>query len=356
MHAWALGIDELDIQPFNGTKPHFGTNTPLNHAQLTETIKSTSENLDAKIASALQAGGITLGKNEVLSLSVNGQGGIIVWPDGNLGQERAASIQVALNRDASIGKDMLLSHLQRETALTRNIGYSGIPHDPFYEALLLETILDREWGLSLSDFTANRNYNWLDPNSYQLASKSQGDDFIQYLFENEKVLYDRIRDLAVSGWTDSLIATPLANIAYGFSYANGILVQNRVTDQQGMNRLSGAVAATAGLWRGNADFSVALDKDGHFVNAQVHQHVNGQEAAHRLELTLEKLFTAPDAYFFNHIAGENGIMNLLAFDSHRLFQFMHGPDAEGLQDFKVVLSGSINPDSWYDLARPSWMS
>ena len=323
--AWALGLNVVD-SPLT-----FG----VDKAQLTDKIKVTSQNLDDKIADALKAGNITLGKNETLKLSVNNHGEVKV-ADGVIGRARADEIQKVLNQDSSIGKDMLLSHAQRDIM---NVGVKQSSSFTNTLAILTNEILEREMGVPLSDFSLNTAHSdEVGAKNYTISCEGKGDEFIENLFENERALYHKIE-----AYVSQVESDPeSANFEYGFSYSNGILVENGATDERGMQQQAKAITAKLLVAQNNsADYFVELDSEGNYVRSDVSRIKGGDPTiTSQFGMQLMNFFTRPQ-WLNGLTTGEGGVTKLFSFDSMRLLQYQLGPEAEGLKDFKTIIAGSI---------------
>ena len=322
--AWALGLNAID------SLLTFG----VDKAQLTEKIKATSQGLDEKIAAALKSNNITLGKNEKLSLSVNNKGEVTV-ADGVMGKTRAEDIQKALNQDSSIGQDMLLSHAQRSIM---NTGIKSNAADSNSTAILFDQLLQREYGVSLSDFSRNTNHSdQYGVKNYSISSESGGEELVASLYDNERALYHKIESYVNQVHDDP----DSASFEYGFSYSNGILVENGQTDASGMKEQARDILHRAMLVD-SADFSVELDAEGNYIRSNVNQ-VQGADSSYARQLNqrLTSFFARPEGWLNNMTTGTNGVTKLFSFDSMRLLQYNLGEDAKELTDFKAVIAGSI---------------
>ncbi|MGL4593838.1 MAG: hypothetical protein ACRCUY_03810 [Thermoguttaceae bacterium] len=283
-----------------------------------------AKKLDSMVADKLKQNGIILGDKETLNFSINKSGEIKVDVKGISDDQKRASIEKALNGDQDFTTQLKYTHALREM--------TKIEPDAVSYRFILETHMQRELGLSLDEFRAPDDF------SRRMTYKGENVDWIDQMYDEERLLYSNI--------VENADVTRVPEYELAFSFRNGIVIENGVSDLAGMNkRLDTGFRPNADI---TADLTLTLDGKGDYVNSSVTRlQILGEEIkdpaafeqAHG-RLVANATGANKGETYWNPFAG--GVLQELAFDAKRLLTFEFGVDVETMNDVKIEIIGHVD--------------
>jgi hypothetical protein len=339
--AWALGLKQG-----GGAFGLFGfVNTEVGIRTLRAQMQANRESIDDKITGILRSNNITLGKNETLNITVNQRGEISVG-DGVSGSKRER-IERLLNEDKTLAHDLLFTHAERQLAVQ---GDGMMPNGNASAAtrfILTDTILRREFGVSLNDFQlANFNSDgatlWQPFHSVVPKGSDSG-----MLFKGVHALLDRIANEERALYEDMMAALRHldehdGDFEVSFAYRNGVTIEKGATDQAALDRASERFNNNPFTMR--AQSSITIDPSGRVLNTQI---INAGNFGNIAEATrrISEFFNLADRneFMLNSWMPTQSRLQQYAFDAQRLFQFNTGVDAATAKTMNVTFgtSGAI---------------
>ncbi|MDR1269952.1 MAG: hypothetical protein LBK82_10535 [Planctomycetaceae bacterium] len=340
--AWALGIDTEGMSYKEANEAiHINQSTIANlHSQ----AQATTEKLDEKITSILKTNNIVLDDKETLNLTVNEKGEISIGK--GISEDKRTVLEKLLNEDKTLGQDLLFSHAQRQMT---NFGIAKVDKNSYQ--ILADSLLQREFGISLSDLEQVRPE---ETNKVGLSVRSkdgQYDNILETLYEEELETFTFIEN-ALNNRTETTVEKGTAGFEYSYSYKNGVTVEKGVTDQAGMDKmfdrfrnreLLGAVA----IYGEDAiDYSVTLDSSGQILDAKINavKGITDQGALAELNRRwtnhISSIPANSDDYLRDPFLSETTLQQF-AFDIQRLYRFNTGASKEQAQNMKMTFGSSI---------------
>ncbi|MGL4941597.1 MAG: hypothetical protein ACRC46_00215 [Thermoguttaceae bacterium] len=319
-YSWALGIDHNDPM---GVSLFAKYNVEL----VREKIRATAEGIDSKISGILQSNHVVLGKGETLRFKVNQDGKISVG-EGVSGDKRE-KIENLLNGDKSLGKDLLFAHAQRAFA---DQGMTSF--DANARKLLIDDLLQREYGVSLSDFEMRELAS--DDTAGQSAIVCKSDKALaEKLLNEEAMLHDVVSDLVARSGQSKLPE----RYEYGFAFKNGVIIENGRSDEETLEKYSTSFLTRTHLktaaQNGRLDYSVTIDTAGNIVNAVVNSYNGKSDSDTRQSQTdflRQFIRVANDESIWNAFSNQSTLRQF-AYDSLRLAKFKTGDGNEATVTF-----------------------
>ena len=346
MSAWALGIETT------GNSWHEAlrfSNTEDGVRFLRSQLQANREKIDDKITGILKANNIVLGTKETLNLKVN-QNGKITIGDG-MDASKRERIEKLLNEDKTLANDLLFTYAERKWAVMGD-GSGGSAT----QYILTDTILQREYGVSLSDFQlSNSRMNPNEPDwkpSHAMVPKDGGSDMVLH---GDNALLDEIYNEEMSLYYS--IEQALKNLdenegdfEINFVYKNGVTIEKGATDQAALNKAAEMFTHSpfAGL---GTKSSVTIDPFGMVLNARVTNLGNYKgtlaDATSRLLSWFGIAEKADIPRNNSNTIPTQSRLQQYAFDAQRLFQFNTGVDTETAKSMNVTFGTS--GAAWWEM-------
>ncbi|MGL4941719.1 MAG: hypothetical protein ACRC46_00825 [Thermoguttaceae bacterium] len=282
--------------------------------------------LDSMVVDKLKKLGITLNDKETLNFSINNNGEIKVDAKGISDEKKRSEIEKALNGDNEFALQLKYTHALRTIGLDASDGVSF--------RFLLETHLQRELGLSLNEFSA--------PNGVGqgMTYQGKGADWIDQMYDEERNLYGFI-----SACADT---TRFPEYELSFSFRNGVVIENGVSDLDGMNKRFDISFSPHDSH--SAEKTLTVDGNGDYVDSTFTREVffNNDEVkkpsilaqAHDRLITNASGGNQEQKQYWNPFA--SGVLQETSFDAKRLLKFEFGVDAENLDDVKIDIIGHVD--------------
>ncbi|MDR1480573.1 MAG: hypothetical protein LBJ00_16700 [Planctomycetaceae bacterium] len=255
LQAWAIDVEFID-------------NRKAYTESLSSKYQSDLQNADKTFAELLERNGIKLNKNEHIELTIDYDGNLTVT--GNISNEKSERIQNALNNNKSLGQNLLITYANQR--------YPEGNNEPYLEnqRLLVNIILQREYGVSLSDFEIIETNDRYNIPSKRLNINNGNDALLKSLHENEAMLVEKIFSILYN----QKIApdnTPLPSVT--FSYQNGVFVEKGMNDEAGLDAFASRVVQSEEIMYGHVNYSITFDDNGMIT-----------DATSALEYSFDKLF------------------------------------------------------------------
>jgi hypothetical protein len=295
-------------------------------------LQASREKIDDKITGILQSNNIVLGADETLNLKVNQRGKITVG-DG-VSADKREKIEKLLNEDKTLAKDLLFTHAQRKFAVSGDGNTWGTGATNY---ILADTILQREYGVSLDDFQVSkgdrdaRNEDGELVNWRSIVSKDGNNDLLDKIHNEERFLYSRITEALRNREENG------EDFEISFAYKNGVTIEKGATDQASLDEAARKFTLAAPF----TEYSVTLDPSGKVLNSQASKMFAGS----RLDMTrslndLLRWMERDDSAFNNSALPTPSRLQQYAFDAQRLFQFNTGVDAETAKSMNVTFGNA----------------
>jgi hypothetical protein len=339
--AWALGIDTTGMSYKEASEAFFINQTTI--ADLRSRTQATTEKLDEKIAGILKTNNIVLDDKETLNLTVNEKGEITVGQ--GIDEDKRAVLEKLLNEDKTLGQDLLFSHAQRQTA---NISLTHV--DKNTRQILADTILQRDFGISLSDLERVHSEETKEGGLSVRSKDGKYDKIIETLYREEFATFAFIEN-ALNDQTETAAEKGSAGFEYSYSYKNGITIEKSVTDQAGLDKISDQflnreMSLVALYGEDAVAYSVTLDSSGKILDAKINA-VKGNtntnilaELNHRWSGYVTSSSANENDYWVNPFLSEITLQQY-AFDVQRLYRFNSGVSKEQAQSMKISFGSTI---------------
>jgi hypothetical protein len=255
--AWAFGVS-------------FADNYKANAELLYSKYQSDLQNADKAFAQLLERNNIKLSKEEHIELTIDYDGNLTV--NGNISKEKSERIQNALNNDNSLEQNLLMAHGNRKYS-EENIDSSNTSYLENQRSIV-NTILQREYGLSLSDFELNKDYKSIsefrmigDYQSYHkpyesLNIKNGNNTLLEELYNNERKLFLEISRILYEQKNSPDAEVPDVT----FSYQNGVFVEKGKNDAKTLDTFASKVMRCHEVIEGEVDYSITFDNSGRIMN------------------------------------------------------------------------------------------
>jgi hypothetical protein len=256
--AWAAGTHadgKSLFASFAAAAKNRFTKTAIGEAYMQS--ETAMANIDRKIAGILKENNIVLSANETLSFSADETGRVTVG-DG-VSADKQKVIEEAMNKDDSLWREMVAaSGFRKHAEMTLQNGGASVR--ALANAVLkkdLETILQREYGISLDDIVKQ---DADELGGYGLKLKDGGGlDLFDKMYNEEHELFKSIQAVKAESGDQSF--------AIGFSYKNGVTVEQGKSDAATLNEIPEKVLDGI-LVFGKGDYSITVNADGMVSNVQ----------------------------------------------------------------------------------------
>ncbi|MDR2755839.1 MAG: hypothetical protein LBC20_09050 [Planctomycetaceae bacterium] len=340
--AWALGINVTGMSYKEAGLSFINNQSKV--ANLRSQIQTTTEKLDEKITSILKTNNIVLDDKETLNLTVNEKGEITVGK--GISENKRTVLEKLLNEDKTLGQDLLFSHAQRQVA---DIALTP-PSDENTRQILADSLLQREFGISLSDLELAHPEKTNEVGLTVRSKDGQYDKILETLHDEELATFIFIEN-ALNDRTETAAEKGTAGFEYSYSYKNGITVEKSVTDQAGINKMSDRflnreVSLVTLFGEDAVDYSVTIDSAGTILDSKINAVKGNTDKSVLAELNrrwTNYIASAPaneDDYFRNPFLSEITLQQF-AFDIQRLYRFNTGVSKEQAQSMKITFGSSI---------------
>jgi hypothetical protein len=252
------------------------------------------EKVDEKISNLLKENKIVLSEKETLNFTADENGKITVGK-GIADESKRAAIEKAMNEEKTLWRDVVTAYGFRSAADSLQEKQSGPSAGAAADAVRkqsAETILQREYGLSLDDFELGRS-----PKGYSLILANGDESLIEQMFDEEYDLYKAIINAQTSSSESSF--------SIAFSYKNGVTVQEGKTDREALDKIPDQMNSSSDIYHVGAkikDFAVSVNSSGVILVSRVFS-VSGigtaQFAGDSLGRANGKTFTVAAAHLEN---------------------------------------------------------
>ncbi|MDR1924623.1 MAG: hypothetical protein LBQ66_09615 [Planctomycetaceae bacterium] len=321
LEHWAYGIssDDKNIDE-----------TSLSNLKYSK-YQSYLENADETFAELLKRNNIKLDENEHIELTIDADGNITIG--GNISKEKAGNIQSILNGDKSLGNDLLSAHSCRKSTLNGD------------RRLLVNVILLREYGVSLSDFEINVN-------DRQLNIKNGNTALLESLCENEAFLAMNISSL-LHAQEDNPDSASLPSVT--FSFQNGLFVEKGANDATTLNSFASKVMEPWEIVGGKIDYSMTFDDNGRITNIK-ETSANAKSGSLDFALSYNKASFDKSTWDANGMYFNSEVLRQYVFDRKRLIKYETGKEAD-VDTFTVGknkngnFATAINSNASYNIAK-----
>jgi hypothetical protein len=276
----------------------------------------------------LEKNGITLDEKEHIELKIDYDGKVTV--SGNISQEKSELIQNTLNNDKSLGQNLLMTHINRDIYNPSSpFGYYGAANQ-----IPVNIILQQEYGLSLSDFELNEDFDPRQHESYEsLKIKNGNDTLIKELYDSEATLFVNISRLLKEQKNnpDAVLSSTT------FSYQNGAFIEKGKNDATALDSLASEAAKYWEVLGTSVDYSMTFNSNGEITDV-----AEDKTQTHLLSKSLKEIILPHNRDSLDestqYIKGGNFnalILQQYAFDKKRLTQYETGANANDLDTFTV---------------------
>jgi hypothetical protein len=332
--SWALGItSNYDERPREASTLDFMDSKYQKYSK----YQSNLENADETFTEMLKRNCIQLSDNEHIELTIDYDGNVIVG--GNISKEKAGNIQSILINNKSFVPDLMSAHGCRKSI-----------EDGYYssdtERLILSVILQREYGLSLSDFEINENFDLESLDENELNIKNGNTALLESMYENEASLASEIFMLLLKQ-ENNPDAAPLPSVT--FSYQNGVFVEKGVNDATTLNSFASKV-----MWNA-VDYSMTFDDNGRITNIK-ETSANAKSGSLNFALSYNRASFDKDTWVRNGAYFNSETLRQYVFDRKRLIKYETGKEADvdtftvG-KDEKGSFSIAVNSNALYNIAK-----
>lgn len=287
-----------------------------------ETVK-----LDTMISDKLKSLGITLKKDERLDFTINQDGEIKIDEKYIPDKEKRAAIEAAFNEDSTLAMQLKYTHALRTFQ-------PGIGHDSDQaNKILVDVLLQREYGVSLSDFRMEYVTDGELWHADKIAYTGNVPGLLTELYNEERLLLKRAVDFNNEFFEDPL------EYEFTFSYKNGVTIEKNESDLASLSKTIDEIDLDL---YGNVitftDYKMTLDGTGTYVSSNVSRVIFDRfvdtEGApiEQANSSLQRLYSGQkgDDYY----ESRSTLREKFSFDAKRLLQYEFGEEADQYDDIK----------------------